>query len=210
MNNPNVRILDITDFKQIYAFVKSKKKISHIPNENFDWENWSKGIKAALIVPGNSNVIGSFEDGWLKGLAVQSFALRSAMWYLTLVVQDSEGWLDNGHGTHVNNCLSRAVEIAEERGCFDVIYNVPVKWLRTTARTYPRSPIWSRYNIYIEEIVPAGREPSYMSYKYLYGQIRDHDVAVKKASLKMENRLAYFEKQGYKIDTLVESPSQGK
>jgi hypothetical protein len=203
MNTPTVRILDITDFKLVFNFVKSKHKISHIPNEKFDWENWTKGLKMALVVPDSSNVFGSFEGDQLKGLVVQHFGMRMPSWYLTLIVQDNEGWLDNGHGSHVNNCLLRATEIAESRGCFDVIYNVPVKWLRTTARTHSRSPIWSRYNVSVEEIVPAGREPSFVSHKYLYGQVRDHDVAIKKASLKMEHRLSYFEKQGYKIDTLI-------
>lgn len=199
----DVRLLDISHYRLINSFIKSKHKISHIPNEEFDWESWDRNLKNTLIDSDSNNVIGSFEDGSLKGLVIQSLGLRSPAWYMPIVVQENEKWLNNGHGQHINLCLQKAVDIAESKGVFEVIYNVPVKWLRTTIRTHSRSPIWSRYNVYVEEIVPAGREPHFVAYKYKYGQVRNHDVAIKKAVLKPEHRINYFSKLGHNFDTLT-------
>jgi hypothetical protein len=116
------------------------------------------------------------------------------MWIMPIVAQDNDNkWLRTGHGDYLNMCLLNAVDYAEKKKVFEVVYSVPVKWLRTTRFTQPTSPVWSRYNVYIEEIIPAGQMPSYDIHKRIHGAVpRTHDRAIKKCSLKPEFRDQYL------------------
>jgi hypothetical protein len=200
------RLLVASDLEAALALAEKHRAISGIRADRYDWTSLQSFLRTTLYASApRARLIGCFDGDVLKGFISQYLSEHQPAWYLTLIVQETERWLGTGHGTYVNACLQDAIQHAESRGFFEVFYSVPTKWLRTTKRTHPRSPIWSRYNVYIEDIVPAGKEPRFSSHVGAFGNIiRDFDVAIKRCSLKTEHRLAYFKEQGYEYDTLVE------
>jgi hypothetical protein len=66
---------------------------------------------------------------------------------------------------------------------------MPASWARTQNRTIKTSDVWQRYNIYLEEVLPANTIPAYDEYKISYGvKIKPHDVVIKQGLLKNEFR----------------------
>lgn len=196
-----IKILDINSLDLIINFSKSKSKISGLYNADWEWDNFEQMIKDALLKPEQNTIVAAFEGDRLEAYVSQHFSEHAPSWYMSMVLQNYSGWLRNGHGDYLNACLVEATRISEERGIFEVTYTMPAKWLRTTKRTQPTSPVWSRYNVYVDAFIPAGELPHYFMHKYMHGGPKDHDRVIKRCSLKMEHRLEYFKKQGYDIDT---------
>lgn len=196
-----VKILNADSLDQVIDFTRSKDKVSGVKNLDWEWDKYRKLMESSFENPNLNNIIGAFEDGQLKGYVSQHFSSHAPSWYMSMVLQEYSGWLRKGHGDYINACLLEATRIAEERNVFDVVYTMPAKWIRTTKRTQPTSPVWSRYNVYVEAIIPAGQVPYFDIHKYMSGGPKDHDRVIKRCSLKMEHRLEYFKRQGYEIDT---------
>ena len=203
MKTIETRILDINSLDLIIDFSKSKDKISGTDNSNWEWDQFKKMYEMSFLHSDQNTIIGAFENNELQGYVAQHFSPHAPSWYMSMVLQKYNGWLRTGHGDYINACLIEATRIAESRGVFDVVYTMPAKWIRTTKRTQPTSPIWSRYNVYIEAYIPAGTLPVFDLHKYMHGGPKDHDRIVKKCSLKMEHRLEYFKQKGYDLDASI-------
>lgn len=188
-----VRLLTKDDYPLIVSLLKGKSRISNTPVDNWDWNSW-EGYYDGYFKDPESRIIGCFDEGVLKSFVIQKFITALPMWIMSLIAQESsENWLRVGHGEYLNHCLLNAVSVAEEKGVFDVMYSVPVKWLKTTKRTQPTSPVWSRYEVFTDAIIPADTLPEYKLYRYICGETsKPHDRAIKKCSLKMEYRSEYI------------------
>lgn len=192
------RLLTLEDLPNIVSILEKKKKISHTPAEEWNWDYWIDQLQI-LLTDNKTRIIGCYEDSQLKAFVIQQILEKLPLWYMMLIAQDNDNkWLRKGHGDYLNLCLLDATEYAENKGIFEVLYVVPTKWLKTTRYTQPTSPVWSRYNVYVEEIIPAGILPKYTIHQVLCGSVpRLHDRAIKKCCLKMEHRSKYLDKYNY-------------
>lgn len=191
-----VRLLDKNDYPSVVNLLKSKNRISNTNTEDWDWETWDTYFDGYFRDP-DSRVIGCFEDDKLKAFVIQKFLKQMPAWIMVLIGQDGDtGWHRQGHGEYLNNCLIDAVSIAESRGVFDVFYSVPTRWLNTTKRTQPTSPVWRRYDVYVDAIIPGNSEPVFPFHKFICGdKPKPHSRAIKRCSLKMENRSPYLNQE---------------
>jgi hypothetical protein len=192
------KILTLEDLPDIIVLLKKKKRISHTFVDEWNWNHWTDQLQF-LLTDDNTRIIGCFDDNKLKAFVIQQILEKLPMWCMILVAQDNDNkWLKKGHGDYLNLCLLVATEYAETKGIFEVLYTVPTKWLKTTRHTQPTSPVWSKYDIYIEDIIPAGTLPKYAIHQLLCGPVpRSHDRAIKKCCLKAEYRLKFLNKYSY-------------
>lgn len=190
-----VRLLNKDDIPIIGDLLKRKSKISNVAVSDWPWETWEIGMNG-YMTHDNCRVIGCFEDDVLRAFVAQEYLAKIPMWIMGMIGQDTDcQWLKVGHGEYLNACLVDASQDAESKGVFEVIYSVPTKWLRTTKYTQPTSPVWSRYNVYVDAIVKAGESPKYELHRYLCGpHQKQHDRAIKRCSLKMHHRTEFLNK----------------
>lgn len=184
-----VRLLTDDDYNAFVSLLSNKNKISNIPTSQWDWQSWEQNFYS-YVADENSRIIGCFDNDRLTAFVIQKFLKYFPCWVMALIGQETtEKFLQIGHGEYLNLCLLDAVRFAEERKIYEVMYSVPAKWLRTTARTQPTSPVWSRYNVYIDALIPANTMPEYYIHKYICGEaVKNHHRAVKRCSLKTEHR----------------------
>ena len=178
--------------------------ISGVPASQFDWETFDTFLydNVTYGVKPEYRTIGAFEDGVLKGFVVQLMGNINCVWYMTMIAQVQTPWLNNGHGIYVNACLMEAAAYAESKRHWDCLCAIPYKWGRTSKRTQPRSPVWSRYELFIDGIYPAYTVPKFGQHAVAVGSPKPNAVVIKRASLKMEHRLKYFEQDGYDASKL--------
>lgn len=182
-------ILDESHYDAVLALLKNRKKFSQqIVNQEV-WEVLSLGVLKSLRNKRQHRIIG-YIDSELRAVVSQSFHDDYPCWFMNFFASDKNYSLfANGHGDYINQCLLSAMEDAESKKIYDIYYSVPIQYIKSSGRTHHSSPAWNRYNIYIDQIVPANSFPEITVYKYAYGRVlKAHEVAIKHAVLKQEFR----------------------
>ena len=204
-NNLEVRLLKgPNEWQQAMDLMRTHTHISGVPAAQFDWKQFDGFLYDNLVYAAHPEyrVIGALEADKLKGFVVQLVGNINNVWYMTMIVQEHTGWLGNGHGDYVNACLMEAASYAESQRHWDCLCAIPYKWGRTAKRTQPRSPVWSRYELFIDGVYPANTVPKFGQHAVAVGGPKPHAVVIKRASLKMEHRMAYYAEDGYDVSKL--------
>ncbi len=203
MNTPNnleVRLLHgDSEVIQAMDILRSHPHVSGVPAGQFDWKFFFDFLHNNVVngVKPEYRSIGAFEDGVLKGFVVQLMGTLNSVWYITMLSQVHSGWLNNGHGDYVNACLVEAASHAESKKHWDCLYCLPYKWGRTAGRTQSRSPVWTRYDSFVEGVYAANTTPKFGQHAAAMGAPKPNPVVIKRACLKNEFRLEYYAKEGY-------------
>jgi hypothetical protein len=183
------KILDESHYDLVLNLLKSRKKFSQQPITDEVWNVLSTGILKSLKNKRQHRIIG-YVDTELRAVVSQSFHDEYPCWFMNFFASDKNyNLFSNGHGDYINQCLMSAMDDAESRKIYDIYYSVPIHYIRSSSRTHYSSPAWSRYDIYIDQVIPANTHPELTMYKYAYGKVlKSHDVAIKHAVLQQQFR----------------------
>lgn len=184
-NNRNARTADNIDLQ--YDILMEE-------HTNFSWNE--DGL------PNNTNagrIFGMFENDSLKAILTQRFSsTRMPVWYVGNMITDPEmnTYYKISHG--IASCLDMAVEEAEKYGYTQFF------WITSTKAWNKREEIWynacktfKRYNVFIENIIPANTLPKFDLEKAMMGyRLHPETLAIKTAKIKPHLRHEYFQKKG--------------
>lgn len=179
----NTRALTKDDCDEMFNILTSRSTISKVPSDNVTKEDIVKSLEDS-----NTRCIGYFEDNKLVSYLLQVFTPRIPAWHMTVLYTISDSsWNYKKNG--LEYCWANAMHYAESKNIFRLYWSMPASWARTQNRTIKTSDVWQRYNIYLEEVLPANTIPIYDEYKISYGvKIKPHDVVIKQGLLKNEFR----------------------
>lgn len=165
-------------------------------NEHMNFE-WVDGLPKEA---NSGRAYGIFnEDSDLVFIFTQKFSTtRLPTWYVGNMITDPE-WnkfytVSNG----IASCMDAAVEEAEKYGYTSFYWVTQLKaWNKREKIWYNASKTFKRYNVFIENIIPAGETSKFDVENMLMGY-RTHpvDLAIKCAKIKPKLRHEYFQKKG--------------
>tara|TARA_A100001388_G_scaffold113008_2_gene83136 strand:- start:17889 stop:18572 length:684 start_codon:yes stop_codon:yes gene_type:complete len=148
---------------------------------DFKWEN---GLPNAV---NKGRAFGYFKDNELMVILTQRFSTsRMPSWYVgnMITCPSLKGYREAAKIT--SKLLDLAVEDAEKYGYTQFFWVTSTKgWNRREQFWYNYSNTFKRYNVFIENVVPAGQEPKFDYEKVIMGY-RTHptDLAIKSAKIK--------------------------
>ena len=183
------QILDESHYDAVLNLLKSRRKFSQQELDDEVWTVLSNGVLKSLRNRRQHRIIG-YVDSELRAIVSQTFHDEFPCWIMNFFASDrSYNLFANGHGDYINQCLLTAMQDAEQRQIWDIYYSIPIHYVKSSARTHHSSPAWSRYDIYVDQIVPENTFPEITVYKYAYGRVlKPHQVVIKHAVLKQEHR----------------------
>jgi len=170
-------------------------------DEHMDFAWTPEGLPSELNA---GRAIGVWDKGELRMIVTQRFATRRLpTWYVGNMITDP----DYNNFYKVTKGMAEAIDgcadYAEEKGYTQFYWVTSTKaWNKREQIWYNASKTFKRYNVFIENIVPAGQEPKFDVEKMLLGY-RTHpiDLAIKCAKIKPHIRHEHFQKQGLiKVD----------
>lgn len=164
--------------------------------EHFDFEWTDEGL------PNNVNagrIFGMFDDGILKAIMTQRFSTtRMPIWYVGNMITDPEMNSYYKISEGIASCLDMAVEDAEKYGYTQFFWITTTKaWNKREEIWYNASKTFKRYNVFIENIVPANTLPKFDLEKAMLGyRLHPQNLAIKTAKIKPHLRHEHFRKAG--------------
>lgn len=189
-NNIEAIVLDSTYIDQVLDLLDSRPKFSKQDTNQEIRSVYENGIRYSLENQVNRRVIGSFNNNDLEAILLQNFAPTDPMWVMSFYASKNNNIkLGKGYGPYLSACFRKAMNDAEEKGCFDFWWSVPIHYARNGPRMQMISPEWSRYEVYTDAIIAANTFPKYSVHLLAYGKVlKPHDVFIRHAVLKQEFR----------------------
>ena len=147
---------------------------------------------------------GIFKDNELVFIFTQKFSsTRLPTWYVGNMITDPEWNSYYTVATGIAQCLDEAVTEAEKYGYTQFYWVTQTKaWNKREEIWYNASDTFKRYNVFIENIIPAGETSKFDVENMLMGY-RTHPVnlAIKSAKIKPQLRHQHFQDRGLlKVD----------
>lgn len=182
----STRLLDVSEAPLIADILFEHQFISkmhHAETQEESILNISQSIK-------NPNVrcIGYFEHGRLVSFLFQLLSENIPAWHMTLLgTRSSHKWDYSLNG--MDACWANAMDFAEGKKVYRIYWSMPEKWMHSQQKTLTTSAVWHRYEIFVDDIIPAGQLPSWPEHVPAFGKrLKPHPTVIKTGLLKNEYR----------------------
>lgn len=182
----NTRLLLTNDIAEIYEVLKVHNSISRM--EFLETINvFSKKMIESFDDP-NFRAIGYYEDNVLVTFLFQYLSSQIPAWHMTLLgTRSLHKWNYSKNG--LDDCWSNAMHYAEDKSMYRIYWALPERWSRSARKTMLTSIVWPRYEIYIEDVIGAGKLPKWAEHKPAFGKLlKPHNTVIKCGILKNEYR----------------------
>lgn len=181
-----IKKLNLLNVKEIEELLEAREKSTKVLKDETLNDNLLQSFIECLQFDYKGCVFGYYIDGQLHSVILNVHLLGQNSWYMAYVTtRPSSLWM-NKNG--VFKLMEHSVKYMEEKGYQQFYYARPLSYRISKYRM--KSDVLSRYDLFIEEIVPKGKPSKYhlFSSKIFNNRVAKADIVIVNWVLRQEHR----------------------